>query len=89
MTTRGDARRSRPSAGLRLRTYPDGVVVYVPSTCETHLLPPAFASLFDTTTFAVGNPGDNARRMSSPGPIEPSAEHLDELVRLKIFELIP
>ena len=32
--------------GVKWRAYEDGIVVYVPATCETHVLPPHYAVFF-------------------------------------------
>lgn len=54
--------------------FADGVVVYVADTCETHLLPPSYAGLFDPS--GAGSPDWNL-----------SDADLQELQALKIFDL--
>lgn len=36
----------RFSQGVKWRAYKDGIVVYAPATCETHILEPQFAAFF-------------------------------------------
>lgn len=76
---------------VRWRSYPDGVALFVPQTCEAHLLPLEFLGLLEMPTrvdivaeedviepIAGSSAGDQATRVSR--------RFVDELVQLKIFE---
>jgi hypothetical protein len=77
--------------GVRRRTYPDGVVVYVAETCETHILAPDFEALLKPPcrVLLVEEPGVLQARVddSDATPtIHVSRAFIDELSRLKIID---
>ena len=78
-------------ADVRWRSYPDGVALFVPQTCEAHLLPLEFLGLLEAPT--------QVEIVAQEDVIEPIADSategvatrvsrkfVDELVQLKIFE---
>ncbi|MDC8784869.1 hypothetical protein [Roseateles koreensis] len=73
------------------RAYPDGLVVYVGETCETHLLPLAFEDLLKTPqVFEVVAQAGILERPGlalgvHPGP-RVSRAYAEELSGLKIFD---
>lgn len=92
----GDTQESRGwlSPTLRWRAYEDGIVVHVPSTCETHLLAadlmPVFASpeLGCTRHDPATAPGtDDTAGSAAPAlPMCLTQAVFDQLVELRILE---
>ena len=76
--------------GVKWRAFDDGVVVYVPATCETHLLAPELAQIIGCRTpgssGSAGGAGQPAVDFSSAGASEGAARFIPELVALKILD---
>jgi hypothetical protein len=80
----------RIGSGVKWRVYDDGIVVYVPATCETHVLATHFVSLFHASSMLA------ASRKSEMGTLEEfdreavisslSVQFIEELVLLKILD---
>ena len=76
---------------VRWRSYPDGVALFVPQTCEAHLLPLELLCLLEAPAQVEIVAEDDV--IESPaGPdtgaaaMRVSRQFVDELVQLKIFE---
>ena len=80
----------RLGQGVKWREYDDGIVVYVPATCETHILQPHFAAFFRASELQSVEPvkGINTVAQSSGDAAGPglSGQFAEELVLLKIFD---
>ena len=81
----------RFSKGVKWRAYRDGIVVYAPSTCETHILEPQFAAFFRSVASQRLNFENNgeANEMTSDAVAEAGMVEslVRELVSLKIIDL--
>lgn len=78
----------RLNDGVKWRTFDDGLVVYVPATCETHILPPHFAAFFCALTSQKGALPFNLDALNltcieSGFPVV-SDQLIEELISLKI-----
>ena len=78
--------------GVKWRAYEDGIVVYVPATCETHILEPQFAAFFRSIAsrpFEVENSNpmgeDTFDAVDEPGD---AGSLVQELVSLKIIDVV-
>ena len=86
---RGSVRFGR---GVNWRAYEDGIVVYVPATCETHILEPQFAAFFRSIAFRPSEV-ENSNSMGEDA-FDAVAEPWDagslvqELVSLKIIDVV-
>lgn len=78
------------SKGVKWRSWADGIAVFVPSTCETHVFSPELFSVFqDGLIYFDGSPA------SADGPLgniessdpDPTLNLLDLLKTLKIIEV--
>jgi hypothetical protein len=80
----------RLGLGVRWREYDDGIVVYVPATCETHILPPHFAAFFRASSARFFESPQSVHTLAGTSrevAISPNAgEFADELISLKIFD---
>lgn len=83
----------RVAASVKWIGYADGVVAYVPATCETHLLSPEFELVFnvgsviasaDALHLSLITVGSDAK--SGPQAVALSANACDELLNLQILE---
>lgn len=87
-------RALRIAAGVSWRSFTDGVVVYVAETCETHLLPPHCAALFNKAGAGTSSDGGCDAGLgkrpdtASPGLKELPEDTLQALVDLKIFDRV-
>ncbi len=76
--------------GVKWRAYDDGVVVYVPASCETHVLPPHFAAFFRSVDSNSAKPTTAfitlAADSSTIPPMGIDEPFLSELVALKILD---
>ena len=86
---RGSVRFGR---GVQWRAYEDGIVVYVPATCETHILEPQFAAFFHSlasrrSEVENSNPmgEDTFEAVDEQGD---AASLVQELVSLKIIDVV-
>jgi hypothetical protein len=76
---------------VRWRSYPDGVALFVPQTCEAHLLPLDFLGLLESPSqVQIVAEEDVIEPIAGPVAGEMatrvSRRFVDELVQLKIFE---
>lgn len=84
----------RIAAGVRWRTFFDGVVVHVAETCETHVLPAHCASLFNNAGASASSDGGCdaglGRRPDTayPGLKDLPDDALQALIDLKIFDRV-
>jgi len=69
----------RIGSGVKWREYDDGIVVYVPATCESHILAKHFAPFFHASSPL--EPFDCEVAISS-FPVQ----FVEELVSLKILD---
>jgi hypothetical protein len=80
----------RICSGVKWREYDDGIVVYVPATCESHILAKHFATFFHASSPLA------ASLKSETGTLEQfdreaaissfSVQFVEELVSLKILD---
>ena len=82
----------RLGVGTKWRAYEDGVVVYVPATCETHILEPQFAAFFRSVAAQLsgvenGDPADDQAFGAGAEPLI-AGSFVQELVSLKILDVV-
>lgn len=77
-------------SGVKWRAYGDGVVVYVPATCETHVLAPELADIICSRTAESSGPAGGVDSLavdftetSASGVAD---QFIDELIALKILD---
>ena len=71
----------RRSPSVKWRVFDDGLVVYVPATCETHLLPLELTPLFESMTWELPVVDEIDSETAPPQLVK-------ELINLKILEPI-
>ena len=83
----------RVSSHVKCRICEDGIVVFVPATCETHILSTSLSSLFKHEAAEIGvvDDGSDAEVGDGHGSVRRvfvSPHIVNELVGLKIFDVI-
>ena len=76
--------------GVKWRAYDDGIVAYVPATCETHILPPHFAAFFRSVASWSSGPVKTANTLAQDSSETPAPgvedQFISELIALKILD---
>ncbi len=77
-------------SGLKWRAYDDGVVVYVPTTCETHLLAPELASILRSgipgSSESQGSAGRDTATFNAAFSSKVADQVIHDLIALKILD---
>ncbi len=90
MTQAEDLPPPRPiSSAVKWRGYPDGIVVFVCSTCETHHLMPELMPVFmsgSAVRVPASRPTSELIVMTDSGTVLLEAPFFDKLADLKIIQ---
>lgn len=83
----------RISSHVKFRVCEDGIVVFIPATCETHILSTSLSSLFKREAAEIGVIDDGSGTEVGDGHgsvrrVLVSPHIVKELVGLKIFDVI-
>lgn len=88
--------RYRATAGLRLREFDDGTLVFSPRTWDVHILNPAAAALLAHCRLQAGTTADMARMLEEaltederPRASEHVSRLVEELGALGLIERVP
>ena len=81
----------RFSQGVKWRAYEDGIVVYAPATCETHILEPQFAAFFraiaSQSSEVVNDHPTDEKEFGAVAESWMAESFVQELVSLKILDV--